>query len=93
MWPLSRHLWQVHRLNRHLTHHPCHHTTRHRQQVQHLIGPLEPLTNRAILWMCLRRPFGSRRVLALIHWQAAKLALKGAPFRSRPAPPPEDVTR
>ncbi len=58
-----------------------------------LIGPLQPLTNRAILWMCLRRPFGSRRVLALIHWQAAKLALKGAPFRSRPTPPPEDVTR
>jgi uncharacterized protein len=58
-----------------------------------LIGPLRPLTNRAILWMCLRRPFGSRRVLALIHWQAAKLALKGAPFRSRPTPPSEDVTR
>ena len=53
----------------------------------------KPLTNRGILRACLRRPFGSRRVLALIHWQALKLALKGARYRSRPAPPVEDVTR
>jgi uncharacterized protein len=58
-----------------------------------LIGPRVPLTNGAILRACLRRPFGSRRVLALIHWQALKLALKGAKFRSRPLPPAEDVTR
>lgn len=58
-----------------------------------LTGPLRLLTNGAILGICLRRPFGSRRVLALIHWQAAKLALKGAKFRNRPAPPVDDVTR
>jgi uncharacterized protein len=58
-----------------------------------LTGPLVPLTNRGIIATCLRRPFGSRRVLALIHWQAIKLAIKGAPFRSRPAPPVDDVTR
>jgi uncharacterized protein len=58
-----------------------------------LTGPLVPLTNRGIIATCLRRPFGSRRVLALIHWQAIKLAIKGAPFRSRPKPPVEDVTR
>ncbi|RGP36208.1 DUF1365 domain-containing protein [Pseudotabrizicola alkalilacus] len=58
-----------------------------------LTGPRVPLTNRAILRACLRRPFGSRRVLALIHWQALKLALKGARFRSRPQPPAKDVTR
>ena len=58
-----------------------------------LIGPRVPLTNGAILRACLRRPFGSRRVLALIHWQALKLALKGVKFRSRPLPPAEDVTR
>ncbi|MFN4155716.1 MAG: DUF1365 domain-containing protein [Paracoccaceae bacterium] len=58
-----------------------------------LTGPRVPLTNTGILRACLRRPFGSRRVLALIHWQALKLALKGAKFRSRPAPPAEDVTR
>ena len=58
-----------------------------------LIGPRVPLTNLGILRACLRRPFGSRRVLALIHWQALKLALKGVKFRSRPTPPTEDVTR
>jgi DUF1365 family protein len=58
-----------------------------------LTGRREVLTNRGILATCLRRPFGSRRVLALIHWQALKLWLKGARFRSRPAPPPAEVTR
>jgi uncharacterized protein len=58
-----------------------------------LIGPRTALTNRGILGACLRRPFGSRRVLALIHWQALKLAIKGAKFRTRPAPPVEEVTR
>lgn len=58
-----------------------------------LTGPRLALTNRGILWACLRRPFGSRRVLALIHWQALKLMLKGARYRARPAPPADEVTR
>jgi uncharacterized protein len=58
-----------------------------------LIGPRRPLTNGGILRACLRRPFGSRRVLALIHWQALKLAAKGVKFHNRPAPPGKDVTR
>jgi hypothetical protein len=58
-----------------------------------LIGPREPLTNRGILASALRRPFGSRRVLALIHWQALKLALKRVKFNSRPTPPGEDISR
>lgn len=58
-----------------------------------LIGPRKPLTNAGILRACLRRPFGSRRVLALIHWQALKLAIKGVRFRSRPTPPADEVTR
>ena len=58
-----------------------------------LIGPREPLTNRGILASALRRPFGSRRVLALIHWQALKLALKRVKFNSRPTPPKEDVSQ
>jgi hypothetical protein len=58
-----------------------------------LIGRRVPLTNVGILRAMLRRPFGSRRVLALIHWQALKLAIKGAKFRSRPQPPAEDVSR
>jgi uncharacterized protein len=58
-----------------------------------LIGTRAPLTNWGIIRACLRRPFGSRRVLALIHWQALKLALKGAKFRNRPVPPVDEVTR
>jgi uncharacterized protein len=52
-----------------------------------LTGRREPLTNRAILSTLLRRPFGTRRVLALIHWQALKLWWKGVLFRDRPQPP------
>ena len=57
-----------------------------------LTGPRVALTNRAILMACLRRPFGSRRVLALIHWQAIKLAIKGAKFRPRPKPPVDEIS-
>ena len=58
-----------------------------------LTGSRRPLTNRAILRALLRRPFGSRRVLGLIHWQALKLWWKGAAFRVRPEPPSEEVSR
>ena len=58
-----------------------------------LTGPRRALTNATILKACLRRPFGSRRVLALIHWQALKLWWKGATFRRRPTPPKSDVSR
>jgi DUF1365 family protein len=57
-----------------------------------LAGPRKPLTNRSILWAALRRPFGSRRVLALIHWQALKLFVKGAKYRARPKPPQAEVS-
>ncbi len=58
-----------------------------------LTGRREPLTNQGILRACLARPFGSRRVLGLIHWQALKLWWKGAAFNTRPHPPREEVSR
>ena len=58
-----------------------------------LTGRRAPLTNWAILTTCLRRPFGSRRVLALIHWQAIKLWWKGVAYASPPKPPVDEVTR
>lgn len=58
-----------------------------------LTGHRRRLTNGGILRACLRRPFGSRRILALIHWQALKLWWKGAAYRVRPKPPQKDVTR
>ena len=58
-----------------------------------LTGARKPLTNGGILRAMLRRPFGSRRVLALIHWQALKLWWKGATFRPRPEPPVNEVSK
>jgi len=58
-----------------------------------LVGARKPLTAKGLLRACLRRPFGSRRVLALIHWQAVKLWWKGATFRSRPEPPTHEISR
>ncbi len=58
-----------------------------------LTGRRAPLTNRTILRAMWRRPFGSRRVLALIHWQALKLAFKRARFRSAPDAPLKEVSR
>lgn len=58
-----------------------------------LTGQRAPMTNRSILWALIRRPFGSRRVQALIHWQALKLWWKGATYSTRPAPPAKEVSR
>ncbi|MEM8825130.1 MAG: DUF1365 domain-containing protein [Pseudomonadota bacterium] len=58
-----------------------------------LCGPRTPLTSGAVLRASLRRPLGTRRVMALIHWQAVKLWWKGAAFRSRPMPPARDLSR
>ena len=58
-----------------------------------LTGARVPLTNAGILRALLRRPLGSRRVLALIHWQALRLWIKKAMFRHRPAPPQAEVSR
>ncbi|MGB3244284.1 MAG: DUF1365 domain-containing protein [Sulfitobacter sp.] len=58
-----------------------------------LTGKRDPLSNKSILRAMVRRPFGARRVLALIHWQAVKLWWKGAGFRSRPTPPDKEITR
>ena len=58
-----------------------------------LTGARKPLTNAGIVKALIRRPFGSRRVLALIHWQAVKLWWKGATFRPHPKPPVDEVSR
>ncbi len=58
-----------------------------------LVGPRQPLSNVSILGGFLRRPLGSRRVLALIHWQAVKLWLRKARFHSCPEVPQSDISR
>ena len=58
-----------------------------------LSGPRAPLTNRGILCAYLRRPFGAFRTIALIHWQALILKLKGATYRRQPPAPATDLTK
>ncbi len=58
-----------------------------------LTGKRKPLTNAAILRAMIRRPFGARRVLALIHWQALKLWWKGGGYQPRPEPPVEEISK
>lgn len=57
-----------------------------------LTGKRAPLTSVGLLRAMLRRPFGSRRVLGLIHWQALKLWWKGAVYRVRPEPPNHEIS-
>lgn len=58
-----------------------------------LVGARRPATTASLLGAMLRRPFGSRRVLALIHWQALKLWWRGARYHPHPAPPADEVSR
>ncbi|MBO6885664.1 MAG: DUF1365 domain-containing protein [Marivita sp.] len=58
-----------------------------------LTGPRKTISNWSILRSVVRRPFGSRRVLALIHWQALKLWWKGSRYRTRTEPPLEEVSQ
>ncbi|MFW2544122.1 DUF1365 domain-containing protein [Primorskyibacter sp. 2E107] len=57
-----------------------------------LVGKRVPLTRGGMLRALWRRPLGARRVMALIHWQAIKLKLKGARYRRRPEPPTQAVS-
>lgn len=60
--------------------------------VANLVGERGRMTNRRLLAVSLRRPMGALRTITLIYWQALKLKLKGAPYRTRPAPPKTEVT-
>jgi DUF1365 family protein len=55
-------------------------------------GRLEPLTDGALLRTFLRRPLFTFGVIARIHWQALRLAVRRVPFHSRPEPPAVDPT-
>ena len=57
-----------------------------------LSGPRSRLTNLALIKAGIRRPLGALRTMILIHWQALKLKLKGARYRTRPQPPKHEVT-
>lgn len=68
----------------------------HRNCDERLVATLEgsrrPLTALRLLRAAARFPFAGLRAIALIHWQALRLWLKGVPFRPRPRPPAEELT-
>ncbi len=57
-----------------------------------LTGPRTPMTNAGLMRAALYRPLGAVRTILLIYWQALRLRLKGARYRSRPTPPKTEVT-
>ena len=57
-----------------------------------MAGPRRPLTDAGLARAALVRPLGAWRTLILIHWQALVLALKGARYRTRPAPPETEIS-
>ncbi len=63
-----------------------------RQDGEHLLSTSlvlsrRPVTDRMLLRMLLRHPLMPHRTIALIHWHALRLWLRGAPFFSHHATP------
>ena len=69
----------------------------HRDGAEGLVATLEgrrlPMTLPRLLGAALRFPLAGLRATTLIHWQALRLWRKGIPFRPRPLPPAEDLSR
>jgi DUF1365 family protein len=57
-----------------------------------LTGRRIPLTSKTLLAAVARYPLVTFKVMAAIHWEAAKLWLKGARYRRRPVPPVDSVS-
>lgn len=55
-------------------------------------GVAQAFTTANLLRQFARVPFVSLKVMALIHWQALKIWLKGGKFHRKPAPPLEETT-
>jgi DUF1365 family protein len=58
-----------------------------------LIGKTEPLTSARLLFYFFRYPLVTLKVVALIHYQAVKLFLKGMRHYRKPAPPLSEISR
>ena len=58
-----------------------------------LNGARGPATTRSLLWAAIRRPLGSARVVALIHWQAVVLYFKRAPFLGNQPEPAQPISQ
>ena len=57
-----------------------------------LSGREQPLTGGALLHWLARLPLMTFGVVARIHWQALRLAIKRVPFFRKPHPPTEEIS-
>ena len=55
--------------------------------VTSLTGRRAPLSNRRLLWLTVKCPLVTLKVISLIHWHALLLWLKRVPFRRKAANP------
>jgi len=56
------------------------------------VGRAEPFTSASLLRALLAVPFLTLKIMAMIHWQALKIWLRGATFFPKPTPPREEVS-
>jgi DUF1365 family protein len=56
-------------------------------------GNLHPISDAGLAYAFLRFPLMTFGVIFRIHWQAAKLFIKGAPFFKKPTPPSNHLSR
>ena len=57
-----------------------------------MVGEARAPTWRQIVRLVLTHPLLTQKIMGAIHWEALRLWLKGAKYRSRPAPPSEPVS-
>ncbi len=60
--------------------------------VASLAGRLQPVSDLRLLYVAFAYPFLTLKVVAMIHWQALKLWLKGARYYSKPAAPQQETS-
>lgn len=58
-----------------------------------LIGRRLPLTNRKLLTAFFRYPLVTVKVIAMIHWHAIRLVLKGIKYNVKPQPPAKMISQ
>lgn len=63
-----------------------------REHLAALVTKRRALTDRWLLGVLFQLPFSTLQVVAAIHWQALQIWLRGATYRSRPAPPVEPAS-
>ena len=56
------------------------------------VATARPFGDLNLLRTFLRLPLMTFKIVAMIHWQALKLFLRGAPLFHKPEPPAKEIT-